>query len=181
MKLELKDLNIPELNLSDPLYFGKLFKFIENYNIDFDVYLPSKDVNLQRGLVWTDLQKKELIFSVFKQKFGSSTGTRLIAPFHAVKLSDNELQIIDGKQRLTTLISFLNNEFSINLNGGSYFYDDLSNELQDAIKLFNIEIIIKYHYEDEPVTDEDKIAWFELINYSGTPQEKSHIDNIKSR
>lgn len=181
MKLELKDLRIPELNLSDPLYFGKLRYFLKTYTVDFDVYLPTKRVNLQRGLVWTDLQKQELIFSVFKQNFGSSTGTRLIAPFHAVKTSDNELQIIDGKQRLTTLISFLNNEFSINFNGKNYFYNDLSEKLQRTITGFNIEIIIKYHYEDDPVTDEDKIAWFELINYSGTPQEKSHIDNIKRK
>lgn len=181
MKLELKDLRIPELNLTNPLYFGKLFQFIRDYKVDFDVYLPSKGVNLQRGLVWTDLQKQELIFSVFKQNFGSFNGVRLIQPFHAVKTENNEFQIIDGKQRLTTLISFLNNEFSINFNGKNYFYNDLSEKLQRTITGFNIEIIIKYHYEDEPVTDEDKIAWFELINYSGTPQEKSHIDNIKSR
>lgn len=55
--LELKDLGIPELNLTNPLYYGNLNYFLKNYKIDFDVYLPTKNVNLQRGLVWTDLQK----------------------------------------------------------------------------------------------------------------------------
>ena len=181
MKLELKDLQIPELKLTNPLWFGKLFEFIMNDKLDFDVYLPTKGVNLQRGLVWTDLQKQELIFSVFKQKFGSFNGVRLIQPFHAVKTENNEFQIIDGKQRLTTLISFLNNEFSINFNGKDYFYNDLSRDLQNAIRGFDMEFIIKYNYKNDPVTDEEKIAWFEFINYSGTPQEKYHIDNIKSK
>jgi hypothetical protein len=178
--LELKDLNIPELNLTNPLYFGNLQSFLRNYEIDFDVYLPSKGVNLQRGLVWTELQKQELIFSVFKQKFGSFNGVRLVPPFHAVRIDDKSFQIIDGKQRLTTLISFYNGEFPIVFGGKSYFYNDLSEQLQNAIRGFNVELIIKYHYEDDPVTDEHKIEWFELINYSGTPQEKEHLDKLKS-
>ena len=177
--LELKDLGIPELNLTNPLYYGTLKFFLKNYKVDFDVFLPTKNVNLQRGLVWSDLQKQELILSVFKQKFGSYNGVRLIPPFHAVRLSDTEFQIIDGKQRLTTLISYYNNEFPIEINGEKYFYNDLDKQLQNAISGFSVELIIKYHYDDDPVTDEDKINWFEIINYSGTPQEKSHLENLK--
>lgn len=179
--LELSELNIIELNLTNPLYYGNLKFFLKNYKIDFDVFLPTKNMNLQRGLVWTDLQKQELILSVFKQKFGSHNGVRLIPPFHAVKLSDTEFQIIDGKQRLTTIISYYNNEFPIEINGEKYFYNDLDRQLQNAISGFSVELIIKYNYDDDPVTDEDKISWFELINYSGTPQEKSHLNKLKKQ
>ena len=126
------------------------------------------------------MQKQELILSVFKQKFGSYNGVKLIPPFHAVRLSDNEFQIIDGKQRLTTLRSYYNNEFPIEINGEKYFYNDLDKQLQNAISGFGVELIVKYHYDDDPVTDEDKINWFEIINYSGTPQEKSHLEKIKN-
>ena len=179
-ELKLKDLKIPELNLTSPLYYGTLKFFLKNYKVDFDVFLPTKNINLQRGLVWTDLQKQELILSVFKQKFGSYNGVRLIPPFHAVRLSDTEFQIIDGKQRLTTLISYYNNEFPIEINGEKYFYNYLDRQLQNAISGFSVELIVKYHYDDDPVTDEDKINWFEIINYSGTPQEKSHLEKIKN-
>ena len=179
-ELKLKDLKIPELNLTSPLYYATLKSFLKRYKVDFDVFLPTKNVNLQRGLVWTDLQKQELILSVFKQKFGSYNGVKLIPPFHAVRLSNNEFQIIDGKQRLTTLISYYNNEFPIEINGEKYFYNDLDKQLKNAISGFGVELIVKYHYDDDPVTDEDKINWFEIINYSGTPQEKSHLEKIKN-
>ena len=37
-----------------------------NITIDWDVYLPTKQMNLQRPLVWTLEQKQELIYSIFK-------------------------------------------------------------------------------------------------------------------
>ena len=58
-------------------------------------------------------------------------------------------------------------------------HKDLDKQLQNAISGFSVELIVKYHYDDDPVTDEDKINWFEIINYSGTPQEKSHLEKIK--
>ena len=38
-----------------------------NYNLDFDVFLPSIGKNLQRELCWTLHQKQELIMSVLKE------------------------------------------------------------------------------------------------------------------
>ena len=66
-ELKLKDLKIPELNLTSPLFYGTLKSFLKRYKVDFDVFLPTKNVNLQRGLVWNDLQKQELITSINKE------------------------------------------------------------------------------------------------------------------
>ena len=38
--------------------------FAENIKIDFDVFLPSKGINLQRELVWNINQKREIIWSM---------------------------------------------------------------------------------------------------------------------
>src|SRR5207302_783900 len=78
----------------------------EWYSIDFDVFLPSKNMNLQRGFVWTRLQKQELMISILK-------GVR-IPPIAAIQYKINGghlkeatiLKIIDGKQRLSSLLSF---------------------------------------------------------------------------
>ena len=37
-----------------------------HYDLDFDVYLPSKKMNLQRPFCWTLGQKQELIMSLLK-------------------------------------------------------------------------------------------------------------------
>lgn len=181
--LQLAELNIPELNLTNPLYYGTLKYFLKHYEIDWDVYLSTKNMNLQRDFVWNIEQKRELIISAFKQRFGSHNGIKLIESFSAVLINDKEgniqkFQIIDGKQRLSTLISFYNNEFDIIFNGNNYFYEDLSEELKSAIYRFSIEFVVKYHYEDEPVTYQDKIDWFRLINFSGTPQDTKHLDKL---
>lgn len=178
--LNRSDLNIPELNLTNPLYFGKLRNFRDRKNIDFDVYLPTIGVNLQRGLVWTLQQKQQLILSVFKQRFGSYSGVRLIQHFSAVYDNEKELfQIIDGKQRLTTLFDFYDGKFPINFKGKEYYFSNLSKDLQEAVAGFNMEFVIKYHYDDDPVTDQDKIDWFEMINFFGTPQEMEHLNKLK--
>ena len=76
---------------------------IARLTFDFDVYLPSKTMNLQRPLVWTQAQKEALIESIIVKRF--------IPPISAIYTDESVYQVIDGKQRLTTLIAYLNNEF----------------------------------------------------------------------
>ena len=150
----------------------------KNLTIDFNVYLPSKKMNLQRGLVWTQLQKEQLIISILK--------SIQIPPVTAIKYRHNHevlgactLKIIDGKQRLSTLMSYLRNEFPILHKGQDYFVKDLSpwcvSEINNSIK-WNI----GYEYPDKLISDELKIQWFEMINFAGTPQDKAHLTKLIS-
>ncbi len=139
--------------------------------IDFDVFLPSKGKNLQRGFVWTKDQKHELILSILK-------GIKLPA-ITVLYLDHKVYKVIDGKQRLCTLIQFMKNEFSINVNNKEYFCSDLTLEAQSELN-GSIKSNIGYEYSDKLISDDILIEWFEMINYSGTPQEKDHINNLKN-
>lgn len=183
MILEKKDLGIKELNLSSPLNFGSL-KRMRTYNkFDFDVYLPTKGFNLQRPLVWDLDQKRALIDSLFKERIGSYCGIKMIPPLSAVHHTFEDktsiFQIIDGKQRLSTLFDFIDNKFEIKVNGNNYRFSDLSTELQQTVMLYNPLITVKYSYWDDPVSDQDKIDWFEMINFFGTPQDQLHLQKLK--
>jgi hypothetical protein len=149
-------------------------KFEDDF--DFDVYLPSRRMNLQRPLVWTELQKEQLIYSVFKGIQLPSVS--LLKHFTNYEERQYIYQVIDGKQRLTTLISFINNEFGVKWNKKYYFFNDLHNYLQgnfyDCIRSN-----IGYDYPDKRVSDNDKIAWFEMINFAGTPQDAEHLNRLK--
>jgi len=70
----------------------------DNYNLDFDVFLPSIGKNLQRELCWTLLQKQELILSILK-------GIQ-IPKMAFVFINHKIIQVVDGKQRLSALIDF---------------------------------------------------------------------------
>lgn len=152
--------------LEDSLLNGKY-----DYNIDYDIYLPKYDINLQRPYVWNEIQQEELIFSLLSE--------RQIPPIVVVSHEWKSLQIIDGKQRLWTLKRYLSNEFPIYFNGNEYYYKDLDKDLKYFLnKIGVIQAIIYYSYDAKPITDDQKIALFNYYNFAGTPQEITHKDKL---
>lgn len=138
--------------------------------LDFDVFLPKYGVNLQRDFVWTLDQKRELIISVLKDvPIGEFTVIRHEGPGKEVTL-----QIIDGKQRLSALIEFIKGEFSILVDGVEYKYNDLPKEVSWEISRYSPIGTMYFSYFDEEISDDDKIAIFNHVNFAGTPQDKEH-------
>jgi hypothetical protein len=156
---------------SSIVYFSKKCK------IDFDVYLPSKGMNLQRDYVWDILQKRELIWSILMNRhiprmaminiITEDTGT------------DGVYQVIDGKQRLSTMIDFYNNKFHLEIDNKFYLYIDLPDDYQRVISGFMFPYYIVSEDYVNKFTDEDKITWFRYINFAGTPQDAEHFDKLK--
>ena len=146
--------------------------------LDFDCFLPTKGRNLQRGFIWTGFQKRELIFSILK---GIT-----IPPLSIIQKKEEDptkppiYQIIDGKQRLSTILEFRNNEWPIEYEKELYWFRNLSEECKWAILNPDLLCYIAYEYHDEPISDDDKILWFEQINFSGTAQDIAHINLLKT-
>lgn len=149
---------------------------VDRYNFDFDVWLPSKQMNLQRPLVWTPIQKEQLILSMLK----GLHIPKFVMVEHRATEKTAIYQIIDGKQRLTTMFAFVRNEFPIPVEGQNYFFTDLDAECQDKVSGFYPVFDIHYSYFDEPISDETKIAIFEQVNFLGTPQDINHLNQLKS-
>lgn len=149
-----------------------------SYDIDFNIFLPTIGKNLQRDFVWTLQQKRELIYSIFK-------GIKLPAVLVILYADDSDrnnvkttYKIIDGKQRLSTIFAFLKDEFTIEADGVEYLYPQLDKETQQAIAFLPIMGCLVNEYYDKPISDKDKIGWFNMINFAGTPQDKDHIKNL---
>lgn len=134
--------------------------------VDFDVFLPTKGFNLQRPYVWTIQQQEEFIWSCLLG--------RSIPPIVFIQHEWKLYQVIDGKQRLITLQRFMLNEFPIHFNGVEYFYNYLEPRAKYIIDNAPIRYTSYYSYEDEPITDDEKIVIFNFYNFAGTPQEESH-------
>jgi len=145
------------------------------YKIDWDVYLPSINKNLQRDLCWTLLQKQQLILSLLK-------GIK-IPTMAFIHVNHEVFLIIDGKQRLSACIDFVKGKFPIEWQEKSYFFDDLDSDSQDEITCHWFIADVAYEYAGEYeqiIPDEWKIKWFELINFTGMPQDKEHLDGLKN-
>jgi hypothetical protein len=134
---------------------------------DFDVYLPSKGMNLQRPLVWTIEQKRALIESIIVRRY--------IPPISVIQTVDDVYQVIDGKQRLSAFIDYIQGGFDF----CGYYYSDLPKEY---IRQIDRHYICAYRLceYDEPISDDDKIEWFRWINFAGTPQEYEHMNALIS-
>jgi len=163
---ELRNINI-KLGNPEVICFAKT---LLTKGFDMDVHLPSKGINLQRDFCWSLFQQRELIWSMLLE--------RNIPPVVLLCQGEYEVfQVIDGKQRLSSIISFLKNEFPIDIEGKDYLYCNLPNDYKLAIDLFPIKAQIAYEGL-VGFTDEAKIELFARINFSGTPMEKSRLKNL---
>jgi hypothetical protein len=160
----------------NPFSIKEVVKLYDKGKVDFDVYLPTKGINLQRGFVWTVEQKSEYIKSVLKECDNTK--------FSLIHVDHEMYQVIDGKQRLITLIEFVKGVFPIKFDKKDYFFDDLDDTCQHDIRLFYPKADVAYSYTDmkdhTPITDDEKIEWFLRVNFSGTPQDEIHHENLKS-
>lgn len=154
--------------------------------IDFDVFLPTifnkktgkLGINLQRDFCWTLQQKQELIISILK-------GIKL-PPFAVISfIDDNDrsnqkhtYKIIDGKQRLSTIISFINNEFSIIVEGSEFYYRDFDEDTLNEFNKTNISGFMAISYYDKPISDKAIYDWFVMLNFAGTKVEREHLDSF---
>lgn len=179
-------LNFSKNNGLSVFAISDILKYPEDYKIDFDVYLPTKAKNLQRPLVWSLLQKQELILSILKDISIPALAIIQHTKNDSNKRRDRTYEIIDGKQRLSSLISFAKGEFPINFKGQDYYIKDLEPDANRTITNYWVkaDVAYSYTYDDGSleafITDDEKIAWFEMINFAGTPQDIEHLNNLKS-
>lgn len=164
---------------------GNLVYFISSIlqkELDFEVILPSGK-KLQRGLVWTQFQKEQLILSKLKELY--IPPITVLAFDTGASLKDvTRWKIIDGKQRLTTLLSFYNNEFPVNLDNKNWYFKDLPINYQSD---FARNITFKVYYEDIAMKgvsseqyEKDLIALFKRLNFAGTQQDVEHLNYLES-
>lgn len=166
--------------INQRLTFTRVGKFFAGrFFLDFDVFLPSKGLNLQRPLVWTLEQKRAFILSLLKHQsiqeitvVQNEEKTEQYGGYH--------WEVIDGKQRLNTAFEFLNDKFTIVHGDTEYLFSELPEDCQKQIDRWNPLVTVHYSYPPDPISDETKIQIFEQINFLGTSQDIEHLNSLKA-
>ena len=140
---------------------GSLFKRTNRTNAENDqeAYLEL-NAWFQRGEVWKDDMKVRLIETIL-------LGYALNPIWVIIKEDKDEELVLDGKQRLTTICDFMNNEFVLT--------DIISNELKE---------LIGKNYRDFPGNIKSKIRDYEIsVNKYGPEllQDKDKLMDIYMR
>jgi hypothetical protein len=107
----------------------------------------------QREFVYSGKQRDEVIKTV-KNSFPLNV-------MYWVKKEDGNFEVLDGQQRTISISQFVNGDFSIDFNGRTAMFHNLTKEEQEQI--LDYELMI-YHCEG---TDKEKLDWFKIINIAG--------------
>lgn len=137
------------------------------------------DCAVQRGMVWDDEKKSLLIHSMIEGY--------PIPPFYFAKDEGKNYIALDGKQRCNAISSYMNEDFALHANtpsvmdenfdvtdiAGKYF-SELTDEMQDAIRDYNLSIV----YFDG-ITDEEVSEMFFRIN-NGKPLSAVELTRVRA-
>jgi len=126
----------------------------------------------QRGEVWDELRKKNLIDSILR-------GWKL-PKFYFVRLNDEDYEVVDGQQRLTAIYEFFANTLPLSDDSsqifGGPFYKDLRSKISDAFDDFEIE-----YDEIEDATEEELKEFFQRLQ-QGLPLTSSEkLNSVHSK
>ncbi len=78
-----------------------------------------------------------------------------------VKNDDGTFEVLDGQQRTISFCQYVNNDFSVMINGYPKKFDNLTDTEKNQILDYKLMI---YFCEG---TDKEKLEWFEIINIAG--------------
>lgn len=87
------------------------------------------------------------------------------------KLSNGDLEVLDGQQRITSIGRFIEGRFAIVIHGNQTHFDSLPADLRS--KILETELLV---YECEGTESEIK-EWFKTINITGVPLNDQELLN----
>lgn len=107
----------------------------------------------QREFVYSGKQRDEVIKTI-KNDFPLNV-------MYWVKKEDGNFEVLDGQQRTISIAQYVNGDFSIEFNGRTAMFHNLTKEEQEQIMNYDLMI---YHCEGK---DKEKLDWFKIINIAG--------------
>lgn len=138
-----------------------LARYGRNYNLEIQT-------DFQRKYKWKLAQQKEYIESMFK---GCMSGRDIYfnCPNWQRTGKTGVMKVVDGQQRLTTILRFTNNKFKV---FGKYYYKDFLFIPEDRAG-------IVFHINNLKTKNEE-IDWYVMLNTKGIPHTEEEINRALS-
>lgn len=142
-------------------------KTIESLIHTYHSFGIDMDPEYQRGYVWTEADKQYLLESVFAN---ADIGKFVLANRSEWKPGLPMYEIVDGKQRLITLVDF----FEGRLSYQGYFFEDIGPKDRNAF----LNHLISYA-EIKDASHEDILRYFLFLNRGGKQMDVKHLEKVE--
>jgi uncharacterized protein with ParB-like and HNH nuclease domain len=165
----------------DKLIYKDIPKFTGNGNYHFDVDLDyakkwldehiekyglQLNPDFQRGNVWT--QKQKIAYIEFLIRGGMTSRDIYFNHPGWMNSFKGEFVCVDGLQRLTSVLEFMNNELLV--FDGHY--------LKDIDKIPFMTVTLKFHINDLK-TRKEVLKWYLEFNSGGTVHTEAELDKVR--
>ncbi|MDH0348200.1 DUF262 domain-containing protein [Aeromonas dhakensis] len=166
---------LPEAHSSTDASFRDIELILAGYQENYGLNL---NPDFQRGHVWTKAQRVAFIEGLYRGTVGESQ--RIIqfnAPYWGLDKHEgdlpNEVQIVDGLQRLTTVRLYVADELKIfgGLRASDFNDSRYSVKMSNWRLRFNIHTFIWRH---------ELLRYYLDINSGGTPHSKAELERVRA-
>lgn len=160
---------IPQMTRSAPYAVDVSWAFLpDHYYTSVAEYGLDVYPDFQRSYVWTSEQKVRYVEYILR---GGHSGRDIYCncPTWNKMLDAKDYVLVDGRQRLDAVLSFLNNEFPI---FGGHFRRDYT----DRPGILNA--AFRWHVNDLSTRDE-VLQWYVDLNAGGTIHSPEEIDRVR--
>lgn len=143
---------------------GMYIKWLKDGALDFDA-------DYQRDYVWGHEEQH-----AFLQGLISGFPLGYVALARAPDWASRDgayIEVVDGKQRLTTLWLFINNKIPLELAGVPVFWQDLTRGEQLAFGAPTLTAVVL-----DDATPQDRLDYFIAVNFTGMPQSDEHKHRV---
>lgn len=165
---------IPGGGYAVDVHFAHVSGWIDRLSGDTKVDL---DPDYQRGHVWTDEQRTKYV--EFMLRGGESSyiihwnHPAWMYPYDSTKTDlPNSLSIVDGKQRVTSVLKFMHNELPV---FGHYYEEFEDAELYTGLGGPRLRMCV-----NNLTSRRDLLTWYLQLNDGGTVHSKGELDRVKS-
>lgn len=125
----------------------------------------------QRDYVWGHDEQQAFLLVLIS---GFPIGSVALAKAPDWDTSDGPyIEVVDGKQRLTTLKMFINNEIPIVINGEEIYWFEFTRAEQLSFGRPTLSAVIL-----DDATARDRLAYFVAVNFIGVPQSEVHRQKV---
>lgn len=143
-----------------------------NWSISGELEISPK---YQRNSVWNDKAKSYLIDTIIR---GLPVPQIFIRQIIDIKTRKTTREIIDGQQRMRTILSFVNDEFKIsrshNSNYGGLLFSQLNDEIQEEFLTYELPVEIIKSKDDSIIYD-----MFARVNTNNMTLNRQELRNAK--